>query len=189
MDAPQTTAEFLTWNAPAGARWQLVDSEPQAMAPASRTHAALQTELGRLIGNHLAAQGNACTVMANPGVVPRVRANTNFRIPDLAVTCSAYQQEEYAIADPVLLVEILSPSNRSETWTNVWAYTTLPSVQEILVLHSTAIAADLLRRGADGTWPEQPLSLEDGQDLDLASIGFRVPLAVLYRTTRLAHPG
>ena len=57
-----------------------------------------------------------------------------------------YQQEEYDASDPVLLVEILSPSNRAETWTNVWAYTTIPSVREILVLHSLRIRAELLRR-------------------------------------------
>jgi Uma2 family endonuclease len=46
-------AEFLSWDAPTGSRWQLVDGEPQAMARASRTHSTLQGELGRPIGNHL----------------------------------------------------------------------------------------------------------------------------------------
>jgi hypothetical protein len=33
----------------------------------------------------------------------------------LAVTCSPYQEEEYALSEPVLVVEILSPSNQAET--------------------------------------------------------------------------
>ena len=131
------TAEFLVWDAPNGNRWQLVDGEPQAMAPASRTHGIIQSELARLIGNHLAAEAPGCSVVTNPGTIPRVRADTNFRIPDLAVTCSDYQEEEYDISEPVLLVEIFSPGNKSETWANVWAYTTIPSVQEILVIDST----------------------------------------------------
>jgi hypothetical protein len=30
-------AEFLAWDAPGNGRWQLVDGEPQSMAPANRT--------------------------------------------------------------------------------------------------------------------------------------------------------
>ena len=136
-----------------------------------------------MIGNHLVQQGRRCTLVPNAGVVPRIRSDINMRIPDLAVTCSGYQEEEYVVSDPVLLIEILSPSNRAETWANVWAYATIPSVQEILVLHSTAVRAELLRRDAGGQWPEQPVVIEDGM-LELHSIGFQVPLIEAYRGTR-----
>ena len=127
-----------------------------------------------------------CVALVEAGVVPKVRARHNFRVPDLAVTCSPYTEEEASLTDPVLLVEILSPSNQAETWGNVWTYTTIPSVQEILVLHTVRIAAEVLRRRADGSWPEEPELVETG-DLTLGSIGFAVPLAALYRTTRLAR--
>ncbi len=178
--------QFLAWNPPDGQLWQLVDGEPQAMAPANRTHGAIQNELGSLIRNHLAARSSPCSVVASPGVIPRVQANTNIRVPDLAVTCSGYQSEESALTDPVLLIEILSPSNQAETWANVWTYTTIPSVREILVMRTASIGAELLRRNPDGTWPERPESIVDGELL-LDSIGFRVPLADIYRTTRLAR--
>jgi Uma2 family endonuclease len=181
-----TVPEFLAWNPDGGARWQLVDGEPLAMAPANRTHASLQSELSRVIGNHLQASGSPCVALVEAGVVPNVRARHNFRVPDLAVTCSPYTEEEASLTDPVLLVEILSPSNQAETWGNVWTYTTIPSVQEILVLHTVRIAAEVLRRRADGSWPEEPELAETG-DLTLGSIGFAVPLAALYRTTRLAR--
>lgn len=183
---PMTVPEFLAWDAPGGTRWQLVDGEPIAMAPASRTQGALQLELGGLIRNHLADAGSPCTVVAAPGIVPRVRTNENFRIPDLAVTCTRYDTEEYDVSDPVLIVEILSPSNRADTWRNVWAFATIPSLQEILLLSSTAVRAELLRRGSDGTWPAASTVIEDG-DLVLESIDLTVPLAGIYRTTRLAR--
>ncbi len=179
-------AEFLAWDAPSGNLWQLVDGEPQAMAPASRTHGVIQAELGRLIGNHLAASAPECSVITNPGTIPRIRADANFRIPDLAVTCSGYEQEEYDVSEPVLLVEILSPTNKTETWTNVWAYTTIPSVREILILHSVRIRAELLRRDAEGNWPDRAQMIEDGS-LELTSIDFGVPLQSIYRATRLAR--
>ena len=181
-----TVAEFLAWDAPNETRWQLVDGEPVAMAPASRTHGTLQLELGRLIGNHLARAGSPGTVIAAPGIVPRIRTNENFRIPDLAVTCSRYETEEYDVSNPVLIVEVLSPSNGADTWRNVWAFTTIPSLREILILSSTAIRAELLRRGSDGHWPAASTVIEDG-DLILDSIDFTMPLAGIYRTTRLAR--
>jgi Putative restriction endonuclease len=89
-----TVAEFLAWDAGDGRLWQLVDGEPQAMAPASRTHGAIQAELCRLVANHLAERSSLCSVLANPGVVPRVQAEHNVRIPDLAVICSDYEADE-----------------------------------------------------------------------------------------------
>jgi Uma2 family endonuclease len=182
-----TVPEFLAWDAPPGPRWQLVDGEPHSIAPASRTHNVIQGELGRLIGNHLAERGSPCVIIPNPGVVPRVRSDSNFRIPALAVTGSPYEEEEYSITGPVLVIEILSPSNQTETWTNVWAYTTIPSIQEILIVHSSAIRADLLRRDGSGNWPERAATVESGS-LDLRSIDFTVDLTAPYRGTRLIRP-
>ncbi len=180
-----TVAEFLAWPPPAGQVWQLVDGEPQAMAPASRTHGAIQIELARLIANDLAERSSPCTVVGAPGLIPRIQAETNVRIPDLAVTCSSYDAEESALADPVLVIEILSPSNQVETWANIWTYTTIPSVQEILVVETAVIGAEILRRGRDGSWPSRPSAIGTGT-LTLESIGFSFPLAAAYRTTRLA---
>ncbi len=182
-----TVDEFLDWDSGDGLTWQLVDGEPQAMAPAKITHAALQGELAGLIRNHLIAQGSPCSVLVTPGVTPHMRGRSNMRVPDLAVRCSEPQVEEPALADPVLLIEILSPSNETETWSNVWTYITIPSLREVLVLYSLSIGAEVLRRHSDGTWPQEPETILDG-DLILESIGFRVPLADIYRTTRLRRP-
>jgi len=181
-----TVAEFLAWNPPGPEIWQLVDGEPQAMAPANRTHGAIQGVLARLIGNHLNDRASPCSLIVTPGVIPHVQADTNMRVPDLAVTCSGYVTEETALTTPVLLIEILSPSNQAETWANVWAYTTIPSVREIVVMRTASIGAELLRRNMDGTWPKRPTSIESGE-LTLESIGFRVMLPDIYRTTRLAR--
>jgi Uma2 family endonuclease len=184
-----TVDEFLDWEPQDGRKWQLVDGEPQAMAPASPTHAFLQAELTRMIGNHLVERRSPCRAAVEPGIVPRVLASHNVRIPDVAVTCIPGDGDDGRILSyPVLVIEILSPSNQPETWYNVWAYTSIPAVQEILVLHSTGIGADLLRRDADGTWPSVPAAVASG-DLVLDSIGFRAPLASIYRITRLRAGG
>ncbi len=181
-----TVAEFFAWDPPTPQLWQLIDGEPQAMAPASVTHGAIQSELGRLIANHLAERASPCRVVTTPGVIPRVQSESNVRIPYLAVTCSGYEAEEAALTDPVLVIEILSPSNQAETWANVWAYASIPSVKEILVVRTAAIDAELLRRNSDGSWPERPLNITAGGELMLESVGLAIPIAAAYRTTRLA---
>jgi Uma2 family endonuclease len=86
------------------------------------------------------------------------------------------------LREPLVVVEILSPSNDRDTWHNVWSYTTIPSILEILVLHMADIRADLLRREEDGTWPDNPLTLTLGDIVTLESIDFTAPIAAFYRT-------
>lgn len=180
-----TVAEFLAWDSGdrSGSRWHLVDGEPKAMAPASLVHGALQSELGRLVGNHLLAIGSAFAGITEPGIVPRIRSSENFRIPDFGVTCSSHRAG-LEMAEPVLLAEILSPNNVAETREALWAYATMPSVMEILVLHSTRIEAELLRR-TGGFWPPNPAIIGADEVLSLDSIGFSAPLVALYRTSGL----
>jgi Uma2 family endonuclease len=82
----------------------------------------------------------------------------------------------------MVVVEILSPSNKADTWANVWSYVTIPSVLEILVLHTAEVRADLLRREQDGTWPDNPAPLASGDTVTLESTGFTAPLVAFYRT-------
>ena len=65
-----------------GLRYELVDGEPRAMAPASTIHGFLQNELGSLMRNHLRERGVGCEVLANPGVIPHLLSAHNVRVPD-----------------------------------------------------------------------------------------------------------
>ena len=182
-----TVAEFLSWDPEdgTGALWQLRDGEPEMMAPATDAHGSVQSELSFLPTAHLRASGSRCRVVANPGVVPRVRSDRNMLIPDIGITC-APPSTERALPEPVVLIEILSPSNEAETRANVWAYTTIPSVAEIAMVGSTEVSAEVLRRRPDGSWPERPEAVGPGGELRFESIGFAAPLLAAYATTPLA---
>jgi Uma2 family endonuclease len=90
------------------------------------------------------------------------------------------------LPDPIALIEILSPSNASDTWDNVWACTTIPSVREVAVVHSERVLAELLRRGPDGHWPEEADRIGPDDALRLESIDFSCPLPDVYAQTHLA---
>jgi Uma2 family endonuclease len=186
-DAPHhmTVDEFIAW---AGdGRWELVDGEPRAMPPASATHGIIHARAGFLINQYLYAQGKSWGAVAKPAIVPRVRSRSNMRVADLAVTCSQIEAGQIALPEPLLIVEILSPSNEADTWENVWTFVSIPSVQEVLVLRSASIAADLLRRRTDGTWPDEPTQIGPDDTLHLESIGLSCPLSELYLGTYLSR--
>ncbi len=182
--ARMSARDFIVWEAGDGLRYQLIDGEPHAMAPTSTVHGLLQSELSGTIGNHLREKHPGCEVIANPGVIPRLLSAHNFRIPGLGVTCAPVRPGQASLPEPLLLVEILSPSNQADSWANVRAYTSISSVQDILVLHSTRICAELLSRNHAGAWPDQPTEWQDGV-LTLPSIGFSLPIAALYARTGL----
>ena len=155
------------------------------MSPATATHGIIQGNLARLIGNHLDTPGSRCLVAAEPAVRVRLREKHNLRIPDLGVTGTPSHAGEVALSDPVLLIEVLSPGNADDTWENVWAYTTIPSIKEILVVHSARVFAELLRRQTDGAWPNEPEETGEAGTLRLDLIDFAMPLKAAYGKTYL----
>src|SRR5260370_41603359 len=111
---PMDVPEFLDGPSDdADRNFELGDGEPRPMAPASDAHGTMQITIGSILRAHLRAHRPSCRVVGEPGVVPRVSATTNMRIPDLAVTCTRNEAGRRAVPDPILIVEILSPSNEA----------------------------------------------------------------------------
>ena len=183
-----TVEEFLKWDAPGPYYWQLIDGVPDAMAPPGRVHARIQSELSRLVDNHLVETGRPCHAFVTPGVKPRAQSSRNMRVPDVAVSCTPDDGGDRELKDPILIIEILSPSNHARTWANVWTYETIPSVQEILIVQSESMGIDLLRRGPDGAWPTDPETILEGP-FTLTSIGLTLTITDLYRGTWLLDRG
>ena len=184
---PMTVADFLAWSGDqSGRKYQLVDGELTAMSPGSATHGTIQMTLGRLIGNSLVERTSQCRVVSEPPVATRIRANVNLRVPDLGVTCVPDAPGQQTLPDPIVLIEVLSPGNASDTWDNVWSYTTIPSVREIVVVHSTRILAEVLRRDAEGNWPAEPEEVGPEGELRLESVGFSCAMTAVYAQTHLA---
>jgi Uma2 family endonuclease len=188
LPTDMTTQEFFAWPGDgSGLLHQLIDGQVVAISPPSSTHGVIQSTIARLLGNHIAANGLPCTVTTNPPVVPRIDANRNARCPDLGVSCAKGADSTYELTEPLVLIEILSPSNKAETWTNVWAFTTIPSVMDILVVESLKIGAKRLTRQADGTWPDVPVVMETGDTLEVPSLQYSVSLDRFYDGSRLGR--
>jgi Uma2 family endonuclease len=183
-----TVPDFLAWPGDGtGRKFQLVDGEVRAMSPASAVHSVIQGNLVYELRRHMREQKIRCLVGPEPGVLTRVRANINVRVPDVGVTCTRLAPGQQVWPDPVLLIEILSPGNTADTWENVWSYCTIPSVREIAIIHSTRVLAELLRRGPEGHWPEETEKIGPGGTLSFESIDFSCPLSEVYAETPLGN--
>lgn len=181
-----TVDEFQAWVPPLGKegwRWHLIDGEPVGMAPAGIEHGIIQLQAGTIINMHLQKIGR-CVGVITPGVVPKARSKRNQLVPDIGVSC-ARQPGGNTLVEPVLLVEILSPSNAAITRGNVDAFKTIPSVQEILVIDSRKVSGVLHRRGGQGEWPDDPEELDALSTVELRSIDLKVAMPAFYATSSL----
>ncbi len=180
---PMTIEAFRAWADRQPGRWELVDGQPRAMAPASVTHGLIQARAAYLLTRHLLDSGSPCLVATEAPVIPATLRRHNVRVPDLAVTCATVTADRWDLAAPTVILEILSPSNARATRDNLWASMTLPSLREILLLDATALRGELLARDAGGAWPEDAALLGPGDAVHLASIGFAAPFAAFYAGT------
>lgn len=187
---PAHVPAFLDWLpfAPIG-RWELFDGQARCMSPASPTHGAIQATTIGLIGNQLTANGSDHRVLAVAPIVPHIESDGNLRVPDILVTCTPDKRGQKVVTDPVLIIEILSPSNAARTHANVWTYTSIPSVREILVLQSDKVAAKLFRRDDAGQWSSPAKRITKSGKLVLKSIDLTVPLLAFSAQTWMAPAG
>ena len=180
-----TAAQFMDWDGGGHlGKLELVHGEVRAMSPASGTPALIQANLAGLIWQHIRAKKLPCRVGTEAPVQPQMHANDNVRAPDLAVTCAPPSSSKI-FPDPVLIVEVMSPSNEKATWDSIYAMTTIPSLAEIVVVDSERVRVEVYRKGADGTWPLGGEVSEGGGNFRLTSISAEFPISEVYAGTHL----
>jgi Uma2 family endonuclease len=172
-----TLDEFLRWDDGTDTRYELIDGFPVAMAPPAEAHRILALRLGSRIDARLSGR-RPCNAQIEPGVVRPDRADSYY-VPDIAVTCEPNQPGRQAMVDPILIVEILSPSTeRSDRRLKMPAYQSMESVCEILLIDADSYHAELYRRENEH-WG---IELVRGVDamLSLASVDLRITMSELY---------
>ncbi len=123
--------EFLAFEGEADVRYELVDGEIRAMAPAGDRHGWLAGNVGYVLRRRLAGRG--CGVVHEAGV--RIDDH-NFFVADLVVQCTPPSGRPFVEA-PRLMVEILSPSTRQhDRDVKLDAYRALSPVEEIWLVDS-----------------------------------------------------
>ena len=168
-------AEFLDWDDGTDRRYQLVDGISVMMAPATEAHGELAVSLGAELRNRLQPP---CRVISEAGLTIPDRRDTYY-VADLAVSCAPREPGRRMVVDPVVVVEVLSPSTgQVDRWRKIADYRTLPSIQEILVVFSDERRVEVQRRTADG-WRVEDLI--GRAEIALGCCDAPIPLDAVYR--------
>ncbi|MBV8577354.1 MAG: Uma2 family endonuclease [Acetobacteraceae bacterium] len=136
--APKTLSseEFIAWamTRPEGERYELVAGEIVAMAPERAAHARLKFRIARRLAEAIEAAGLNCEVFTD-GMAVQIDAATVYE-PDALVRCGPdLNDAAVQVLDPVIVVEVLSPSSRArDAGAKLADYFRLPSLRHYLIL-------------------------------------------------------
>ena len=177
-----TLGEFLAFDDGTDRRYELFDGEIVAMAPPARAHGMLVSRLDRAIGNALRPP---CEIMTEAGIVPPGRGDSYYQA-DLAVTCTPGAPGDRFLAEPVLIVEVLSPSTAAtDRDRKLPDYRRIGSLQDILVVSSLEPRVEHFRREVDG-WKVQDYA--GGGMITLEFLAVVIDLGELYAGVLTSGP-
>jgi Uma2 family endonuclease len=169
-----TVAEFLTWNDGTDTRYELIDGRPVAMAPVAPSHSVIVVNLGHALRSRPKAP---CYAGSEAGVEHPGRDDT-FYEADVVVSCTPVAPGMPAIPDPVVVIEVLSPSTiEHDRGRKAYDYRRIPSVQEIVLVASEQRHVEVWRRRG-AKWEVEDL-IGDAA-LELEAVGVEIPFAAIY---------
>jgi Uma2 family endonuclease len=172
-----TLDDFLSWEDGTDTRYELVGGFVVAMAPPAPAHSALAVRLASRIDAALASR-RPCMTYAEAGILRQDRADSFF-VADIAVSCAPIDPRRQSVDDPILIVEVLSPSTAvHDRGFKLPVYREIETVQEVLLVGSNARYVELHRRSGE-QWITEILRGEQ-HTIRLVSVGAEIPLAELY---------
>jgi Uma2 family endonuclease len=177
-DWPRTVEEFRAWHARQPERWEFIRGRPRMMAPASMNHSIIKRNVTVPLHATLASRG--CETLVDG---PQILTDEISAIPDVVVTCSQLDLTTPVIVEPVIIVEVMSPSSEQDDTGLRWlAYRNIPSLRHYLVLSQNQRLVHVHSRAGD-IWRERFLS---AGTVDLDEPPLRLELDALYAATDLA---
>ncbi len=178
-----TVEEYLEFEKTSEVRHEYVDGllypvnvDFDGMAGESRQHNRIAFRFGTRLENHL--EDTECEVYFKS--VKMHVAATKYYYPDVVVVCDE-QDDDYSVKNPLLIVEVLSPSTeRIDRAEKLLAYQKIPSVQEYVLVSSERVWIQVYRRADGENWSVgQFLDLND--EIVFNSINLTVKAADIYR--------
>jgi Uma2 family endonuclease len=153
--------DFIAWavDRPEGEHWELVGGRPVAMAPERAAHVRAKQRITERLGAAIRQAGLPCEVFVD-GMAVQVDQKTVYE-PDVVMRCGpALLDDAIKITDPVIVVEVVSPSSRSrDTGVKLADYFRIASLghyvivrteDRVLIHHARAEGGDILTRVVHG---------------------------------------
>ena len=174
-----TIDEFLAWERGQPERCEFADGVVTMMTGGSLDHSTIASNLDRSLAEKL--RGSGCRPFRGDA---KVIANGAVRYPDLSVTCSPVSGHDDVVPDPVLIIEVISPSTEHvDRGRKKRDYFATPSVRQYAIVAQDERLVDLYTR-SDAGWINEVVA-DDGV-LKLSAIGVELSLDAIYQDTDLA---
>ncbi len=158
-------------------RYEYLAGEVFAMAGDSERHALISMNTGAALVN--ATRQRPCRVYG-PDMKLYIARYDHFCYPDAMLLCEAGVRHEDYVEQPVLIVEVLSPSTEAyERGLKFEHYRATDALRHYLLLDQDRMHAELYTR-RDDTWLRTEARGEAGV-LRLDALGIELALAELYR--------
>lgn len=174
-----TYGEYLSFERTSDEKHEYVNGRVYSMAGGSPEHARLAASAARMLGVALA--GRPCVVFSSDARV-RIEATGRSTYPDLTVVCGrlvSAKDDPDAIANPTVIVEVLSETTEANDRGDKWAhYRLLPTLGDYVLVSQSTPRIEVFRREGDH-WRYSDAG--PGQRVQLASVGADLSVDELYR--------
>jgi len=161
-----------------GKKFELFDGKPLLMSNPNETHEQIASNIGANL--KLAMDKRGCRTYQG-GIMVQASANSTGRDkfrPDVVVRCGAPSNNTF-ITDPVVVVEVLSPSTMErDRGRKLQFYKDLPTVQHIVLAYADQMRVEHYVRVEDG-WELKVLPTPESI-LELDAVEFRMDLEAVY---------
>lgn len=175
-----TIEEYFALEHAGEARYEYWDGDIVCMSGGTLNHSTIGGNIFHVLRSRLG--GNPCRPF-NGDLAVKTPSLPPYRYPDVSVVCGEPKVEDIqgvdALLNPVIIIEVLSPSTESrDRGSKFAAYQQIPTFREyVLVAQDAAIVTHYLRQ-PDGTWVDKDVTgfqaiirLESAQcELSLAEI-------------------
>jgi Uma2 family endonuclease len=162
------------------AKYEYVDGQVYLMSGGSLAHSRISSNTVRAFEDALA--DGPCYVYNSDASVRLT--GSRYTYPDISVSCDPADQptiEQLQVQAPRVVVEVLSDSTEGkDRIRKANLYRACPTIQEYVLIATKYQAVEVQRRAGD-EWTLHLFSPDD--EIELASLGIRFPLAILYRGT------
>src|SRR5271157_2668499 len=140
---------FLRWAEGRQGRWELREGQPVLMSPERAAHALTKYAAQESLKAAIQRAGLPCRMFPD-GMTVRIGARTAFE-PDALVVCpSPLDLHTMEIPNPIVVVEVLSPSTAADDHgVKLDGYFSLPSVEHYLTISPDRRVMIHHKRGAD----------------------------------------
>lgn len=174
-DTLLTAEQFLLMDFGPDVKAELDNGVIRMMAGGTVTHATIQGNFMRYLGPIL--RGSGCRPQGSDAAV-RTHSRS-VRYPDVTVDCGSARSEDKTLANPRVIVEVLSPSTRQHDLSvKLEEYRRLTTVDTIVFVDPDAERLRVLQRTGPGAWADR--SFAEPADLVLPSLGIVMPHAEIF---------